>query len=225
MKPSIPQQTVHEIKATCEEILPYLLYQPEGDAPAAGWPVVFFLHGAGERGADLTRVTTHGPPRLVKEGAQFPFILVSPQCAEGRHWSTHTLIVLINRIVETLAIDPCRVYLTGVSMGGFGTWDLACEYPERFAAIAPICGGGELIRTLVGGDVKHEALKTLPVWAFHGEVDEVVPLRESQRMVDLFRHLGNECVKLTVYPGVGHDSWTPAYDTSGVLEWLLQQSR
>jgi predicted peptidase len=208
-----------------EDTIHYLIDQPNNDIPASGWPLVLFLHGAGERGNDPGLLTRHGPPRMAAEGCQFSFILAAPQCPEGDHWSTRSLIRLVDALVAEYPVDPQRIYLTGISMGGFGTWDLACEHPERFAAIAPICGGGELLRSLLQTGAKREALQKLPVWAFHGEVDYVVPVEESRRMVEIFRRLGNEHVKLTTYPDVGHDSWTQTYAESGVLDWLLEQRR
>ena len=126
---------------TCE----YLLYLPKDYGKSERkWPLVLFLHGAGERGANLDLVKTHGPPKLIQQGKEFPFIVVSPQCPQGIWWPeiVDTLAALLDEVRENYAVDSDRVYLTGLSMGGYGTWTLACRYPERFAAIAPVCGGG-----------------------------------------------------------------------------------
>jgi predicted peptidase len=133
------------------------------------------------------------------------------------------LIALLDELQATLPIDPRRVYVTGLSMGGYGTWELAVKHPERFAAVAPICGGGERIRTLL--PARQEALKTLGVWAFHGGKDNVVVPAESERMIEAFKRAGNATVKYTVYPEAGHDSWTRAYNDPALFEWLLGQSR
>src|SRR5262249_25621257 len=147
------------------------------------WPLMFFLHGAGERGSDVSKVATHGPPKLVAQRHDLPFIIVSPQCPEGHIWSNDILLGLLDEVLATYSADGNRVDLTGLSMGGYGTWSLGISYPERFAAIAPICGGGDLIPLLLASGAKAEALKTMGVWAFHGGKDPVVPLEESNRMV------------------------------------------
>ncbi len=194
-----------------------------GQDPGKRWPLVLFLHGAGERGADLKKVAVHGPPKLVAQGRQFPFILVSPQCPDGQVWDTEALMALVDTLQKQLSVDAGRTYATGLSMGGYGSWGLAARYPERFAAVAPVCGGGERIRTLLPN--QREALKTLGIWAFHGGKDGVVPLSESERMVDAFKRAGVSDIQLTVYPEAGHDSWTEAYNTSALFDWLLKHRR
>jgi len=205
--------------------LDYLLYVPPGYAadPAKRWPLVLFLHGAGERGSELQKVAVHGPPKLVKQGREFPFILASPQCPENQVWDDAALIALLDQLQASLRVDPARVYVTGLSMGGYGTWALAQRHPQRFAAVAPICGGGDRIRALL--PAQREALKTLGVWAFHGAKDNVVTLAESERMVDAFKRAGVSDIQLTVYPEAGHDSWTEAYNTEALYDWLLKHSR
>jgi pimeloyl-ACP methyl ester carboxylesterase len=160
---------------------------------------------------------------LRANGKEFPFILASPQCPPGQVWNSTTLLALIDELQASLPVDARRVYVTGLSMGGYGTWELAVKHPERFAAVAPICGGGERIRTLL--PAQREALKTLGVWAFHGGKDNVVVPAETERMVEAFKKAGNESVKHTVYPEAGHDSWTQAYNDPALFEWMLQQSR
>src|SRR5262245_27659471 len=177
------------------------------------WPLILFLHGAGERGTNVWLVATHGVPKNVTEHPDFPFIVVSPQCAEGRTWSNDLLLALLDDVTHRYAVDPERIYLTGLSMGGFGTWSLGVSHPERFAAIAPICGGGEWISVVLSSRDRMTSLKTLGVWAFHGAKDPVVPLEESQRMVDALKKVGVNEVKLTVYPEAGHNSWTETYDS------------
>ena len=203
----------------------FLLSLPKDYAadPARKWPLVLFLHGAGERGTDVQKVAVHGPPKLVKQGRDFPFILASPQCPEGQVWDADALIGLVDTLQEQLRVDPKRTYATGLSMGGYGTWSLALKYPDRFAAVAPICGGGETIRALL--PAKHQALKSLGVWTFHGGKDTVVLPAESERMMDAFKRAGVSDLKLTLYPDAGHDSWTEAYNTPALYDWLLQHSR
>jgi len=205
----------------------YLLYLPDGcDVKGAKrWPLMLFLHGAGERGSDIWRVAIHGPPKLARAGSNFPFIVVSPQCPEGQRWSKDILLGLLDEVVRTLPVDTTRIYLTGLSMGGYGTWSLGCAHPEKFAAIVPICGGGERIDVLLANREKAQALRTLGVWAFHGGKDPVVPLEESQRMVDALKKAGVSDVKLTVYPEAGHDSWTETYQNPELYEWLLKHHR
>ncbi len=205
----------------------YLLFLPKGyDAKAEKrWPLMLFLHGAGERGTDVWKVTTHGPPKYVGTHPDFPFILVSPQCPERQIWSREVLLGLLDEITRKYAVDPGRVYLTGLSMGGYGTWDLGLTHPERFAAIVPICGGGQIISVLLSSRDNAQALKTLGVWAFHGGKDPVVPLEESQRMVDALKKVGAQDVKLTVYPEAGHDSWTETYNNPELYDWLLKHER
>lgn len=196
--------------------LDYLFYLPEDYDEQDEWPLVLFLHGAGERGDDLDLVTKHGPPKLIKRGKQFPFIVVSPQCPRNRWWDPFKLTALLDDVVATHKVDPDRIYVTGLSMGGFGSWALAAATPDRFAAVAPICGGGE----------SHWArrISDIPMWVFHGAKDPVVSIDRSQVMVDALKQRGSK-VKFTVYPDAGHDSWTETYDNPEFYEWLLEQKR
>jgi predicted peptidase len=212
---------------TVEQKLDYLIYLPtdyDQNSPE-GWPLILFLHGAGERGSDLSRVKYHGPPKLIGKGTNYPAIVVAPQCPEGETWDTATLIGLLDAIVAANNVNTNRVYLTGLSMGGYGTWSLGTEHPERFAAIAPICGGGQPLPIYLADDKRKRDLQNLPVWAFHGAKDPVVPLEESKRMVDALKRIGAEEVKLTVYPEAQHDSWTETYENPLLLQWFLQRQR
>jgi predicted peptidase len=205
----------------------YLLFLPKGyDAQSEKrWPMIFFLHGAGERGANIWKVAVHGPPKIVRDKSDFPFIVVSPQCPDGEAWSNDVLLSLLDDATAHYAVDTNRVYLTGLSMGGFGSWSLGIQYPERFAAMAPICGGGELIHVLLASRAKAGALKSLGVWAFHGAKDPTVPLEESRRMVAALKKAGCADVKLTVYPEAQHDSWTESYNNPELYEWFLKHAR
>lgn len=214
-------------RKTKEFEIKYLLFLPRGYEAKAPkrWPLILFLHGAGERGSDVWKVAVHGPPKYVTMHPDFPFIVVSPQCREGQIWSNDACLALVDEVTRQYAVDTSRIYVTGLSMGGYGTWDLGLAYPERFAAIVPICGGGEIIALLLSSGEKSRALKTLGVWAFHGGKDPTVPLAESQRMVDLCKKAGLQDVKLTVYPEAGHDSWTETYNNPELYEWLLKHQR
>jgi predicted peptidase len=202
----------------------YLLFLPQGYATSSEkrWPLILFLHGAGERGTSLRLVAKHGPPKVDTQTGNFPFIVVSPQCPDGKIWSNDLLLALLDEIENKYAVDNRRVYLTGLSMGGFGTWSLGLNHPERFAAIAPVCGGGDFITPLLADKAR---LTALPVWAFHGAKDPVVPLEESERMVNHLKKLGVQEVKFTVYPEALHDSWTQTYANPELFEWFLQHSR
>jgi predicted peptidase len=207
--------------------LKYLLFLPKdyNAKSSTRWPLILFLHGVGERGADVRKVAIHGPPHYVADHPEFPFILVSPQCPVGEHWSNEILLALLDEVTRTYAVDPRRIYLTGLSMGGYGAWELGLSYPEKFAALAPICGGGQLVTVMLSSRDKPQALKTLPVWVFHGAKDPVVPLEESQRMVDALKKVGVKEVKFTNYPDTGHNSWTKAYDDLELYSWFLNQER
>jgi len=205
----------------------YLLFLPKDYAsqPAKKWPLILFLHGAGERGNDVWLVAKHGPPKIVRDKPDFPFIVVSPQCPSGQTWGNEVVLALLDEVCAKCAVDKSRVYLTGLSMGGYGTWGLGVAHPEKFAAIVPICGGGDPIRVVLADGQRAEALRTLPVWAFHGAKDPVVKPSESERMIAAFKQIGAKEVKLTVYPEAGHDSWTEAYNDPKLYDWLLAHSR
>lgn len=204
----------------------YLLYVPEAKEGKKGEkiPVMLFLHGAGERGTNVTKVAVHGPPRLIKQKKDLPFIVISPQCPSGEYWKPGVLLQLVKAVMEKYGGDPERVYLTGLSMGGYGSWTLGLTHPEKFAAVVPICGGGNTIDILLPPPRKTAALKNLPVWAFHGAKDEAVKVSESERMVAELKRIGNPA-KLTIYPEAGHDSWTETYDNQEVYDWLLEHKR
>ncbi len=205
----------------------YLLFLPRdyNQNRSKRWPLILFLHGAGERGTNLARVKVHGPPKIVQSKPDFPFVVVSPQCPTGQRWDNDVLLALLDDVLTNQRIDRKRVYLTGLSMGGFGTWSLGLSHPERFAAIAPICGGGDPLVLLLGDPRKSRALKSLPVWAFHGGRDPVVKVTESERMVEAMRQMGAAEVKLTIYPEAEHDSWTETYNNPALFDWFLAHQR
>jgi predicted peptidase len=189
-------QSVHNLNKKVELTLDYLLYLPPRYASQNTWPLLLFLHGAGERGNDIEKVKANGLPKLIEQGKQFPFIIVSPQCPAGDAWvwKLKSLCTLIDDLSAHYKVDQDRIYVTGFSMGGFGTWALAAYAPERFAAIIPICGGGEVTSV--------PRLKRLPVWAFHGANDDIVPIERSREMVDALTKAQGKAM-LTVYPEIG----------------------
>ena len=194
----------------------YLLFLPREYASRSSWPLLLFLHGSGERGDDIEAVKRNGPPKIVESRPDFPFILLSPQCPRNEEWDVPALLALLDDTARRLRVDTERVYATGLSMGGYGTWAIAIAAPDRFAAIAPVSGGGDSDSACV--------LKNVPAWVFHGAEDPVVPLKEDAEMVEALRACGGD-VRFTVYPGVGHDAWTPAYDDPALYEWLLAHRR
>ena len=176
---------------------------------------MLFLHGSGESGTNLTRVKLHGPPKIVESKPDFPFILVSPQ-NNGRGWNSDALNALLDDVISKYKVDEHRVYLTGLSMGGSGTWSLAAAHPEKFAAIVPICGRGNL------ADAK--ILASLPIWVFHGAKDPTVPVQGDRDMVTAIKAAGGN-IKYTEYPEAKHDSWTETYNNPELYKWLLEQRR
>ncbi len=235
-------QTEHTFEARVAKTVSYryLRSLPAGypSAPERGWPLLLFLHGAGERGADLRRLVKHGPPKLLAGGPNLTaaeaaaaavlaeqFIVISPQCPTGQVWDDDAVLALLDAVGAGLRVDRARIYITGLSMGGYGTWSVAMKHPERFAAAVPICGGGLLIDILLRrGDERGP--RALPgIWAFHGAKDPTVPLAESERMVAALERAGAKDVTLTVYPEARHDSWTEAYANPELYAWLLRHTR
>jgi predicted peptidase len=217
-KPASVQQEKHfEKEITVKVKLNYLLFLPRSyeAKDQEKWPLILFLHGAGETGSDLAKVKKHGPPKIVEKKKDFPFIVVSPQ-APRRGWDPEVLNALLDDVVAQYRVDKDRIYLTGLSMGGYGTWALAAAHPERFAAIVQICGGGR------PADAK--LLKDLPIWVFHGAKDRAVPIARSKAMVEAIKKVGGN-VEFTIYPDAEHDSWTETYNNPKLYEWLLKHKR
>jgi predicted esterase len=196
----------------------YLLSLPDGynNDTAKRWPLVIFLHGSGESGTDVEKVKAHGPPKLVAAGKKFPFILVSPQAQRPPGWEAENLYRLLLDIKGRYRVDNDRVYLTGLSMGGFGTWALAIRHPEEFAAVIPICGGGDTAETW--------KLRHIPIWCFHGALDHNVPVVMDSQMVSAAKRY-NPVVKFTVYPDLEHNSWERTYNNDSVYQWMLAQKK
>jgi predicted peptidase len=193
--------------------------RPPNDHSDALWPTVVFLHGAGAKGNDLAQVRHESLPRLVFDTLiPFPFLLVCPQCpANAPGWPIEDLFVTIETIQERYPVDPDRFYLTGISMGGRGTWEFAYWYAEMLTAIVPICGPS--LPNLA------PRLKNLPVWTIHGTLDEVVPVERTDEMVEALRLSGNLNVRYTRQDGIGHNCGRAAYRSPELWEWLAQQRR
>ena len=210
----------------------YLLFLPKDYAArkAERWPLMLFLHGAGERGTNVWRADIHGPSKYIAAHPDFPFIVVTPLCPSNQVWSGETLSGLLDETVKKYRIDTNRVYLTGLSMGGFGVWDLALATPERFAAVIPIAGGGSDLPILLAriGYATPEnvvALRSVAFWAFHGAKDTIVEPDESERMINALKRLGVTEAKITIYPDATHNSWEQTYNNPEIYDWLLQHKR
>lgn len=198
----------------------------------APMPVLLFLHGSGERGDDNRKQLVHGKDLMRKAAREFNCIVVAPQCPDGDRWSIvdweqdkitfpdepSEPMRLANELIDDLAtrydVDQDRLYVMGLSMGGYGTWDAICRWPGRFAAAAPICGGGD--------PAQAELIKDTPIWAFHGDADPVVSVEYDRTMIQAIKDAGGD-PKYTEYPGVGHDSWTPAFAEPDLLPWMTGQ--
>lgn len=205
----------------------YLLFLPASYGAKADqrWPLMLFLHGSGERGSNVWQVARHGPPKEVAAHPEFPFIVVSPQCPKGQTWSEEVVMALLEDVTQHYRVDTRRLYLTGLSMGGFAAWKLGLKYPEKFAAIVPICGGGDAAALLPAGGEKAAALRTLGIWAFHGAKDPTVPVSQSKNLVDALQKFGVEDLQLTIYPEARHDCWTQTYKNPELFVWLLKHER
>lgn len=198
---------------------PYVVYIPRDYDPAKAWPLVMFLHGRGERGDDGLRQTEVGIGRAIRLWPErFPCLVVMPQCPKKVQWDT-ALDDIDTALEQTLAeynIDRQRVYLTGHSMGGYATWMYGARRAQTYAALMPICGGGNVTDAPV--------LAQVPIWAFHGADDPAVPPEESRTMVDAVRQAGGR-VKYTEYPETGHNAWDQAYGDKKATKWLLRQHK
>ena len=219
----------------------YRLLHPEpavGNGRTAGrYPLVLYLHGAGERGTDNSKQLKYLPTWLAEPAMRqkYPCFVLAPQCRMDERWvdvswadATSTpqpvnptvdltaATAALEDVLAQEAVDPDRIYLTGLSMGGYGTWDLAARIPDRFAAILPVCGGGD--------ERVAASIASLPIWCFHGDADTAVPVERSRAMILAVKAAGGRPI-YSELAGVGHDSWTPAYRDDFVLDWLFSQRR
>ncbi len=213
--------TTEKFVSATGQVLNYIKYIPDGKQ-GEKLPLVISLHGFPDRGnvdgRDIDRVFTHGYPMHIKAGKDYPFILVAPQCPDTTIWNSliETLGSFVDFVVENNNVDCDRVYLTGMSMGGMGVWLLAQAYPEKFAAIVPICGISAIWYT--------KPLLNLPIWAFHGSADPTIPCMLSERIVDAVNRDGGNA-KLTIYEGAGHNVWTDVFSRDDVIAWMLSKNR
>lgn len=199
-----------------ERQIKFWLYAPENYAEVKLLPCIMFLHGMGERGEDLASVKQWGPPKLIAEGEDFPFIVISPLCPKDIVWKTDFLQQILDAVIAELNVDEQRVYMTGLSMGGYGTWAMLAACPDRIAAAIPICGGGDPSTA--------SKMTAVPIWAFHGSADSVVGADRSREMVEAVSK-AKGTAKLTVYEAVGHNSWSQTYSNSEIYDWLLRHRR
>lgn len=214
-------------------LLRYRIYTPENLPANTRLPLILFLHGAGERGTNNSAQLVHGIEDLILfSQTNGNAIVVAPQCPHNEQWvntpwsaPSHTMpeqpsdsmalvIQLVNQLKQTLPVDPKRIYATGISMGGFGTWDIIQRHPELFAAALPICGGGDTAQA--------PRLKNLPIWTIHGDQDGAVPVKRSRDMHDALKKLNGK-IKYTEHAGAGHNVWTRTYADPTILTWLFNQ--
>jgi predicted peptidase len=215
---SFERPPVFTICAEEEASYPYLLCLPERYlVDDSHWPLLIFLHGSEEGGRNLELIKRHGPPQLIAEGRRFPFIVAAPQSPVDTWWSDQKIHKLVLRLKDRYRVDATRIYMTGISMGGFATWEYAGEHSGILASAIPVAGGGFVAAA--------EALTKVPIWAFHGADDTNVPVRKSQRMVDAVRKRGGTNVKLTIFPKTGHDCWPQVYRSNALYDWMLSHSR
>lgn len=196
----------------------YQLFLPRGysEADGARFPLLIFLHGSGERGDDVARVKVHGPPKIADQNPDFPFILISPLLPAEEDWDIAKLDVILRDVAAHYSVDVDRIYLTGLSRGGYAAWRWAAEEPGRFAAIAPVAGKGDPATACT--------IKDIPIWAFHGDRDDVVVPEGSFAMQRAIRACGGSA-RLTIYPDLGHNAWDPAYNDPALYYWMLSQRR
>jgi predicted peptidase len=220
--------------------LPYFVYVPKAWSADRAWPVIVYLHGAGERGNDPATATQRGlGPALFRSNGEFPAVVVFPQAADGSYWgmpeNNERALRALDEVVARYHGDPSRVYLTGSSLGGYGTWFMGAMYPERWAALVPICGGvrGRAPRpdapfAAVPSDRRADEVARrigkIPVWIFHGQKDWMVPVASSRELDDALKRAGGD-VRYSEYPDLGHDSWDRAYADPELWKWLFAQHK
>jgi len=214
--PLSAQQKAYSVKVKNLSEMNYLLYEPRAIKEKV--PLLVFLHGGGESGDNIEVVKKHGPPKLIDAGKEFPFYVLSPQNPyEKGFWDDRAVMELVDKIVKNNNVDENRIYLAGLSRGGYGAWRLAMNNPDKFAAMIVVCAASS--PKGYANWIKH-----IPVWIFHGEKDRVVPVSESMQMAETLKDLGAN-VKLTLYPEADHDSWTETFNNDAVYEFLLNYSK
>lgn len=207
-------------KCNTNQILNTLVHLPNNYDKTKKYPLILFLHGSGESGDDIKSLhhIQSNWPLGYETIKQYEFILIAPQCPKKYDWPIlgKDLDNLLDQVCNEYAVDQKRIYLTGLSMGGYGAWYMGFIYPERFAAIVPICGGGIITSETV--------LKDIPIWAFHGRKDDVVPVDETVSLANKIKAL-NGNIKVTIYDDVGHDAWVNAYQDEALYTWLFKQKK
>ncbi|MEO1012913.1 MAG: prolyl oligopeptidase family serine peptidase [Bacteroidota bacterium] len=209
-----------EQRTVIKEDLRYYLYYPKGyeSEPNADFPLLLFLHGGGESGDSLKTIKKNGPPKLIVEGKEFPFLILAPQNPyRKKWWNVRAVNQLLDSVIRQNRVDPHRIYLTGLSRGGSAAWEMAVQYPDKFAALAVVCGMAPV-------PYASWINKELPIWVFHGEEDKSIPFSESEEMVRALKQMGYN-VRFTNYPGVGHNSWVQAYTTEELYTWFMEQEQ
>jgi predicted peptidase len=209
-----------QARVRMSETINYYLYYPPGYAQQAEkeFPLLLFLHGGGDAGGTLEMLRESGPPRLLAEGNDFPFLILAPQNPYKKQWwNVRAVMELLGQVNSENRVDRKRLYLTGLSRGGSACWELATQYPDTFAAMAVVCGMAPV-------PYAHWIDREMGIRVFHGTEDEVIPFSESEEMVARLRSLGYE-VTFTAYEGVGHNAWERAYLEDGLYDWFLQFSR
>jgi predicted peptidase len=209
-----------EAETVTLERLQYYLYYPEGyeKKKDEDFGLLLFLHGGGESGDNLGAIKKNGPPKLLVEGKQFPFLILAPQNPHKRKWwNVRAVMQLLDSVVQNNRVDPDRLYLTGLSRGGSAAWEIAVQYPDTFAAMAVVCG---MAPTPYASWINKE----MPIWVFHGTEDQSIPFSESEAMVAKLKQM-NYPVRFTVYEGVGHNSWEEAYTTEALYTWFMEQRK
>ncbi len=218
---AVEGQTPQQMKTATASVSQYLAYVPKGynAQPSTKWPLIIFLHGQGEKGDNLNIVKNTALPRMAANAANnFQFLLISPQLKySSGNWMAGDLDKLLIEVKAKYNVDPERIIVTGLSLGGGGTWDWALRSPQHFAAVVPIAGWGNPPLAC--------NLKNTPVWAFHGAKDNTVPILGDQNMVNTLKACGGGKVQFTIYPDLGHDSWTPTYNNPEVINWMLAQRK
>lgn len=217
-----PTESREALEWKAGEKLNYLQFLPDGyDKDAAEpYPLVIFLHGAGERGDNLDQIRKWGPPAMATKAMKsygLPFILAAPQCPQGRWWNPDEIIALTKHLAKSLRVDEKRIHLTGISMGGFGTWACLTKEPDLYASGVPICGGGD--------PAQAAKLKDIPIWAFHGRKDDAVPVAKTEEMEKAILGAEGKKLRVTYYPEERHESWVPAYADPALLPWMMLQHK
>lgn len=214
----IKSELVQEFNVKIKVDYKYILQLPENIANNEELPLIVFLHGSGERGDSVDLVKVHGPWNFIENHPDYRFAILAPQCKTGEFWDVRKLSLLLDEILVNYPIDANRIYLTGLSMGGYGTWDLAMFDPERFAAIAPVCGSTYRQKLMA------HKVKDIPIWVFHGAMDETVPLMNSTKIVEKLKGMDAD-VQFTIYPYTAHHSWNEAYATEELYKWFLKNRK